>query len=154
MQYFTLSWWMGYSEMTDDQPLRLYAEHFEHIRHSLPRDLTATYDVVSLHDSHLRQLDIDVEAGLLRVQLDAINAQGKRWRILMTYLGLQSFHSQGDPKVGLAGPHGYGDLGYEEIGIAKDGSLEHRLLFSNGIEMAIRFRDFRLESQNEEAGCS
>ena len=50
-----------------------------------------------------------------------------------------------DPSVGLGGPHGFGDLGYDEIDVGEDGPFEHRLLFSSGIELAVRFADLIIE---------
>ena len=49
-----------------------------------------------------------------------------------------------NPKRGLAGPHGYGDLGYDEIEVLRDGLYEHRILFSSGIELQVRFTGFKL----------
>ncbi len=40
---------------------------------------------------------------------------------------------------------GYGTHGFDEVEILKDGSFEHRMLFSSGIEIAIQFRDFVLD---------
>ena len=51
--------------------------------------------------------------------------------------------------LGLGGPRGYGDLGYEEVDIV-DGSLVHRMLFSGNIEMEIRFQSFVLRYENIE----
>lgn len=52
--------------------------------------------------------------------------------------------STANPSAGLAGPFGYGDLGYDEVAILASGAFEHRLLFSTGIELAVVFREFEL----------
>lgn len=50
----------------------------------------------------------------------------------------------GDPDKGLPGPNGFGDIGVDEIEVFED-SFEHRILFSNGIELHIRFKEFSLQ---------
>lgn len=55
-----------------------------------------------------------------------------------------SFNLLADHDIGLPGPHGFGDVGYDEADINVDGNLEHRLLFSSGIEMQVVFRGFEL----------
>jgi hypothetical protein len=39
----------------------------------------------------------------------------------------------------LPGPGGYGDFGYDEIEVIGPAQFEHRILFSSGIRLVIRF---------------
>ncbi|WP_162668597.1 hypothetical protein [Gemmata massiliana] len=63
-------------------------------------------------------------------------------QFVLTYTGIEQVESTADPKVGLGGPYGYGDLGYDELDILPTGTIEHRFLFSSGIELAIAFHNF------------
>ncbi len=60
----------------------------------------------------------------------------------MNYGGVRSIQSTADPEKGLPGPHGYGDLGYDEIDLIQPGHYEHRMLFSTGIELLVQFSEF------------
>jgi hypothetical protein len=60
-------------------------------------------------------------------------------QIVLTYNGVEAATATGDPNNGLGGPHGFGDLGYDEIELLDGGLIEHRMLFSTGIELHVRF---------------
>ena len=66
-------------------------------------------------------------------------------RIQLTYRGVERLVSTADPATGLPGPHGYGDLGYDELDAVGPGVFEHRMLFSTGIELPIRFSGCSLQ---------
>ena len=53
-----------------------------------------------------------------------------------------------DPEKGLPGPHGYGDLGYDEVDVLEPGLFEHRMLFSTGITLSIHHREFHLRFED------
>ncbi len=133
-----MGWWSGDD---GDDPLAAYAAHLDAIRDRLPPDLLATQESVSLHDTRLRELRLVVAERSLSVALDSHSG---RERFTLTYGGVEQFESSADPKVGLNGPAGYGDLGYCEVSVLLTGAFEHRLLFSTGIELIVVFRDFRL----------
>lgn len=140
MQFFTLEWWRGCqtAEQTGD-PCTEYARHFDRIRTRLPVHLLTMLESVSLHDSRMRQFV--VSPGQQTVQLLLENYAGDE-RFTLTYRGVERFESWSDPNVGLRGPHGYGDLGYDEVDVLSSGVYEHRLLFSSGIELGIVFHEF------------
>lgn len=69
-------------------------------------------------------------------------------RIHLVYRGVTSFLSTADPAQGLSGPHGYGDLGYNEIELVEARRFEHRMLFSTGIELEIQFEEFQLSYED------
>jgi len=141
MQFFTMTWWQGES---DDDPFPLYDAHLATIRDQIPSQLRQLdqADPYSLHDALLREMHFDAARAELNLLLDVEDGQLDWRRLRLTYQKVTSFQSHADPNVGLGGPHGYGHLGYTEIHLVPDGHLEHRLLFSTGIELRIRFADF------------
>lgn len=146
MKFFTLDWWTGDSEA---DPHSAYAAHVASIRHLLPADLLALHERNPLHDARLRDLRLDVTAGELVLSFDAADENGGFGRRLrLAYRGVTLFRSAADPARGLGGPHGYGDLGYDEIDTAGDGTFEHRLLFSSGVELQVQFRHFGWEDDH------
>ena len=105
---------------------------------------------MSLHDTRLRELWL--ADGMLVLGLDSHAGDE---RLTLIYTGIAWFESTADPKVGLGGPTGYGDLGYCEVDALPGEVLEHRLLFSTGIELAVVFRGFRLQrAKHAEPGAA
>ena len=143
VRYFTMAWWGGFQAGEGDDPSADYAAHLNSIRDRLPPDLLATEEAVSLHDTRLRELCLLAAEGMLRIGLDSYTGDD---RLTLVYSGVERFESTVDPESGLRGPSGYGDLGYCEVDILPGGAFEHRLLFSTGIELAVIFRGFRLQS--------
>lgn len=141
MRFFTMDWWCGVESDDLDDPLPKYQEHLVSIRDQLPVDLLATQETVSLHDSRLRELRLAVADGSLVLELESYSGDQ---RFTLTYSGVERFESSADPRVGLPGPAGYGDFGYCEVDMLPTGAIEHRILFSTGIELVITFRAFSL----------
>ena len=139
MRYFTMGWWCGSQGGDAGDPAADYARHPDAVRHRLPPAVLAAQEAVPFHDARLRELVVRPAAATARLVLDAYAGGG---RFDLTYRGGERVESAADPDVGLPGPHGYGDLGYDELDVLPDGAFEHRLLFSSGIELAIAFRDF------------
>jgi hypothetical protein len=138
MRFFTMAWWGG--DHQGDDPIAAYAAHLAAIHDRLPPDLIATQESVSLHDTRLREMQLLLNDRSLRVALES-HAGDKRLTLL--YSGVNRFDSFAAPDVYLGGPGGYGDLGYCEVDVLPDGSFEHRLLFSTGIELVVEFRGFQ-----------
>ena len=126
-------------------PVPDFQAHLASIRDQLPADLVALQEKISLHDSILRELNFDVASRQLDLRLDGSDMKGGLRAFRLTYKEVDTFRSTADPQSGLPGPHGYGDLGYDEADITDDGRLEHRLLFSTGIEFQIIFGGFNLQ---------
>ncbi len=141
MRFFTMNWWCGVQQ-GDDDPRAAYATHLAAIRDRLPPDLLAIQESVSLHDTRLRELRLLVGEGSLVLALESYAGDE---RFTLVYDGVERFESWADPEVGLQGPAGYGDLGYDEVAVLPGGAFEHRLLFSTGIELVVVFRAFRLQ---------
>ena len=136
MRHFTIEWWSG-EEDTDPNPE--YEAHLATIINRLPAALQKITRKMSLHDSRIRQLELSTDTRELVIALD------RSPYLRLRYRDVSKFSSSADPEKGLPGPHGYGDIGYDELDILPDGVIEHRLLMSNGIELDIQFRDFDLE---------
>ncbi len=68
----------------------------------------------------------------------------------LRYTGLTAFESFQTPDQALAGPGGYGDLGYDEIDVLEGGTFEHRMLFSSSIELRFRFASLKLRQPTAE----
>lgn len=145
MKFFTIQWWCGIQQGVDHDPVPAFQQHLATIRDRLPPDLLALQETVSLHDARLRKISYPATDQTLTMQLDGCNDTGGLRKFTLRYQEVQSFTTTANPKLGLPGPHGFGDLGYDEPDITSDGHFEHRLLFSSGIEMQIVFRDFELK---------
>src|SRR5262245_31092198 len=111
LRYFTLAWWCGDHADDGTDPVADYARYVAAIRHRLPPDLLALQESVSLHDTRLRQWTTYLVTGTVRLELDS-HAGDERFTL--TYSGVERVESTADPAIGLRGPFGYGDLGYEE----------------------------------------
>lgn len=144
MKFFTMDWWRGVSQLSDDGPSADFRAHLAAIRDKLPAGLLALQESVSLHDSHVRRMQYDHKASTLDIMLDGEADKGGLRRFHLHYKDVVLIETTSDPEVGLPGPHGYGDLGYDEADITADGQLEHRMLFSSGIEMRVVFAEFEL----------
>ena len=148
MKYFTIEWWSG--EVEDDSSLfEDYRKHVEGIFRDLPTDHQRLDREISLHDSHLLNLDIDLLSAILTLDLDGsgFDEDSKSYfgrRFCLRYTGVESVRITANPEKGLPGPHGFGDLGYDEIYIPEPGLFEHRMLFSTGIVLLVLHRGFTL----------
>lgn len=145
MKFFKLDWWCGLQQLEDYDPVPQFQKHLSTIRDRLPEGLLALQETISLHDAKLRSLDYSNHHSSLTLQLDGDDGAGGFRQFTIRYIEVVSFKTIADPDCGLRGPHGFGDLGYDEADITTDGNFEHRLLFSTGIEMQIVFRDFELK---------
>jgi hypothetical protein len=146
MKYFTPDWWAG--DVEDIKaPIEAYQRYLDAIRPFLTPAMATLQDEVSLHDSHLRDLLVNVPQCLLTLVLDGdadpwTPANSALRRFTMHYHGLRSMriNSNDEPTFPV-----HGDLGYQEIERLNDGMFEHRLLFSNGTEIVIQFADLQLQ---------
>lgn len=144
MKYFTLKWWLGLQDGRGEDPVEAFQDHVASIQDVLPKDFRTLSESVSLHDARLRRMEFDAATQTLEMKLDACGGGGKSRKLTLRYLQVDSFLSTANPALGLPGPFGYGDLGYDEPHRLADGRFEHRILFSSGIELRIRFSNFQL----------
>jgi hypothetical protein len=154
MKYFTLKWWGGKTGNVMAVNAE-YCHYMDSVRKVLPKDLWELYWKVSLHDARLRRLQF--ADGMLELKLDGERKDKGRLRpglrrFRLCYQGVSAITSLADPRKGLPGPFGYGDLGYHEIEIIEEGLYEHRILFSSGIELQMRFSGFVLAYEDKVSG--
>lgn len=144
MRFFTMAWWCGVQQGRPKDPSAEYLAHLSALRERTPPERLATLDALlslALHDARLRRLRLEPAAGALRIELESHSGEE---RFALSYSGVEQLVSEADPRVGLGGPPGYGDLGYDEVDLAPGGAFLHRMLFSSGIELAVAFRGFEL----------
>lgn len=151
MKYFTLDRWIQDQELdTDngdsDDAVKRYKAYLKDVADRLPADYVAMSKTICIHDATLPELTVDVPIRRLTMRFNAGDITMTESRTInLHYEEVSDFSTSSDVDKGLPGPHGFGDLGNDEIEALEDGFYEHRLLFSSGIEMAVRFRNFRLE---------
>ena len=144
MRFFTFDWWCGLQGLDFYDPIPEFQKHLFSIRDRFPSGLLALQESISLHDARLRLIDYHCQTGALKLRFDGDDGNGGLRQFTLWYMDVVSFKSLADPSIGLPGPHGFGDVGYDEADIDSDGNCEHRLLYSSGIEMQIVFRGFEL----------
>jgi hypothetical protein len=145
MKFFTFSWWCGeYEEADADAVAGKYRDHFASIEDRLPASILDFARHHSLHDARLEKFSLNVvdQAAELHVRGWDPKCEEKRAYSLF-YSVVSGVLSQGSPEEPLGGPGGFGDLGYDEFDLLEDDKIEHRMLFSTGIELSVAFSDFR-----------
>ena len=157
MKYLTLDRWIADQDLTAETladsraAAEQYSAYLDSIRSKLPPALVLLLDEFTIHDARVRELHLSVEQRTLTIRLDAHDqamTQRRQRYLRLQYRDVTEVGSTADPDKGLLGPHGYGDLGYDELELLSDGMLEHRFLFSSGIEIFVRFgnADLMVES--------
>jgi hypothetical protein len=147
VKYFTPDWWAGNVE-DENVAIREYQQYIESIRPYLTPGMSTLHWDVSLHDSQLRDLFVNVEnASLEMVLLGTVNPwslSSAGWmprRFALTYVGVRHVQIKEHESRLLFRP----ELGYHEIERLDNGTFEHRLLFGSGTELVIQFADLLLE---------
>ena len=153
MKFFTLANWKKSQNLDDDKAFaevvtadKKYRLYLETIRSKLPPEFQRFLELASLDDGEV--LEIEIEPSLAKASLwcRALDnaSEGKNAHYLtLEYYGLRKFRSLA-PEQESFGGDGYGDIGNQEIELLSEGTFEHRLLFSTGIELAITFVNFKL----------
>jgi len=144
MKYFTIEDWMGDQDLDAARSpswdaSEEYSKYLDSVDHLIPAEFRSLQDSVYLHDSNLHELRIDLPSGTLEMLFHACDRQQHACAVRIQYAGVTLFESTSDPEKSLPGPGGYGDFGYEEIEVIGAARFEHRILFSSGIELLIRF---------------
>jgi hypothetical protein len=142
MKYFTKEWWTnGCDPLTvcDD-----YKAYIDSVRGALPEQVLRFIDGHMLHDSVVRELSVQAGDETARIAADGwdVNLE-KSVDYELEYAGVVAVTIRGDGGESRFGPGGLGHLGYDEFEPLQSGVVEHRLLFSSGVEIYIRFRAFR-----------
>lgn len=143
MRYFTLDRWLKDQDLDADSSANFgavgeYQSYLVSVMDKLPEDFVRMLQTICIHDAKLRELDVDALVSRVTLRLDAGDVTMREGRnVKLHYLAVRRVLSTSDPEKGLPGPHGYGDLGNDEIEVLEDGEYEHRILFSSGIELAL-----------------
>ncbi|MGK0352648.1 MAG: hypothetical protein ACJAYX_003334 [Planctomycetota bacterium] len=140
MRFFTMDWWHGVQDGSAEDPFEAYEHHMASLR-PFPPAVAALDDVPSLHDAHM--VRIDHADGSVELTLHTWNSEGCI-PIWLSYGRVVAFSLDADTERSLPGPLGFGDLGYCEVDTHSEGMFEHRMLFSSGFELSVRFREFTL----------
>lgn len=149
MKYFTLDDWISQQDIKNVDMDAIHQKHKDQkdyiagITDKLPPDLVRFNQEIIVHDGCLRKLELNVEQKQAVLTIDASSG------VKLQYNQVISLCSTSDPQKGLAGPYGYGDIGWDEIELIVDGLFEHRFLFSSGIELAIQFGGFTFNVMKE-----
>lgn len=146
MKYFTVDDWSEGAATGG-----AYQSYIQSIRSLLPEDLqvlTGAGGSVSLNDGEIERLEMSIDTKSVTLVINGkwINGTVVGTRIFhLNYKDVASVTSQVDPAARGIHGGGYGDHGFDEIEVLGDGLYEHRMLFSSGIELHIRFGDFFLD---------
>lgn len=150
MRFFTPEWWCGMqSSGVDKTPEQHYRQHLARLLPKMPADLRLLATAVSLQNGHLRSVDVLLTEAAVRLAVLTGEKSPNPREFVLHYAGVWTFRAVGDPESGLPGPYGFGDWGYDEIDLSPGGEWEHRILFSSGIELQLRFASFRLGARPE-----
>lgn len=150
MKFFTIEWWCGIQSDDVSDPIEAFRKHLDSIRDRLPSDLLILQDSVSLHDARLHSLNHDGSAGTLTLILHGDDGSGGLRVFKLLYGSVVAHRFFSDPDIGLPGPNGFGDLGYDEPDVLSVDLFQHRLLFSSGIELQVDFASLQLEYQDHQ----
>lgn len=150
MKYYTKERWASDDYADWKQACTAYLAYLESIRPQLPPALSSLAFDVSLHDANLKSLQVDTVAQELIFILDGyeyVNGVAERpRRFELRYRGVTHFRAAKDSDD-VRELLDRQDLGYMELELLPDSLFEHRMLFSSGTELSIRFRHFDLHHE-------
>jgi hypothetical protein len=134
-----------------DELIRQYVQYFDSIKASLPPDLLLFGDrnnaTLFLNDGEVRGVESDSASQHVRIMIEG-DAYDQSFRVIgsrlfaLNYREVAGWDYRGKASglVGLDGDHLF-----DEIQLLSDRLFQHRMYFSGGIEITVRFGDFRLE---------
>ena len=141
-----MDWWANRCEPGSvcDQ----YWDYIGSVRGALADSIIQFLDKHTLHDSTVRKMSVDLHNHALRIAADGFDVR-LELRVVyeLEYAGVVAVVLLGEGSDSLPGSAGLGDLGYDEFEPLGSDVFEHRLLFSSGVEISIRFRDFRFTAR-------
>jgi len=139
MRFFTMSWWQDVQSGSAENPSDAYERHLAALR-PFPDSVARLDQLPSLHDAHVRR--VEHLGNSVEITLDRWGEKGGWIPTRLSYGKVEALAFEADPESSLPGPAGFGDLGYYEIDRPSADVFEHRLLFSSGVELCVRFREF------------
>jgi hypothetical protein len=151
VKFFTRERWASDDYADWERARTAYNKYLESIRSRLPPALSLLAFGVSLHDANLNSLHVDTAAQELTFILDGyefvngIPEIPRRYEL--RYHGVTDFRADKDSD-GARELLDRQDLGYVELELLESSLFEHRMLFSSGTELSIRFRHFDLHHEH------
>jgi hypothetical protein len=140
MRFFTREWALGAVEEGEAlNAVESYEAHLLRIAHALPEHLRELTERVSLHDG-LVQKAVSRRDGVFDLLIRAGDLQCGYFDAVLHYRDVSSVAGDPSPSVLLAG--GDFEILYDEIDLASNGEVEHRLLLSPDGELLVRFSGF------------
>src|SRR5215510_6528823 len=115
MKYFTYEWWSREVEGDPAHPFSIYGSRIEEIECKLPTAIKEFMRDVSMHDSKIIKLDISLDHKTVVIVSLGYGVNSYLTEYELCYSGVAQYSTTSDPERGLAGPHGYGDWGYDEF---------------------------------------
>jgi hypothetical protein len=135
-----MEWWANHCE--PPSVFEDYGRYIDAVRGALPSTAPTFLDRHTLHDAVVRQFAINLENQLVRVSADGFATVERPVAYDLEYRGVTDVVIAGSSDEALGGPPGLGHLGYHEFEPLASDLVEHRLLFSTGVEIQLRFREF------------
>ena len=150
MKYYTSKWWSETSLEEGDDTNERYRAYINAVRPKLSAEILRLVETISLHDARVRSLALDADTESLVIKLDGYDylplSHGRKptdLQIAIHYEGVSAFFVTGSQHYSW---FKYSDLGYNEIEVIGRCKFEHRMLFSTGDEVTIRFRKLTVET--------
>lgn len=144
MQFFTKEWATGL--LSDDawQTVRVqYTTHIEKLLPQFPVSLVELATQVSLHDGLIQQITIDTKHRYLDMLFRCGDQQVGYFDLKLLYTGVLTDSLDLDALSSVASNQSVECL-FDEIDLESKQIYVHRLLFSSGSEIAIRFAQLEL----------
>lgn len=145
MKYFTRGWANGeLGDLETDRVREAYVARLEAIAAKLPPPM-ARLGAASLHDALIESVRWKPSAAELRVALVAGDSQTGYESVVLTYRGAML----GEPRIESlrrVARDREACVLYDEVDLADDGALVHRLLFWPNEELTIEFRELEYSS--------
>jgi len=136
-----MAWWANRCE--PESVIDEYCQFVASVRGVLPATVTAFIDRHTLHDAVVRRFDVTMDQKSARLSADGFDCElNGSVAYDLQYAGVAEVVVLNGDDEALGGPTGLGDLGYDEFEPIDGGLVEHRMLFSTGVEITIRFREF------------
>ncbi|MEM7345564.1 MAG: DUF4085 family protein [Chloroflexota bacterium] len=148
MKYFTWHWWMGAGEPSpyDAQD---YIHYFSSVRNQLPLTIIDLHDNYTLHDSRLTNFTVDFTKAQVVMYLEGYTPSDRNCSYILTFSEVSQFITLGHraklPENRTGGKIWFGDLGYYEVEVMKQGYFEIRMIFATGVEIMIEWGKFSFE---------
>ncbi len=144
MKYFTSEWW--FSGCKDESVFKEYQKYYSSISAQLPTDVRTLEKYHTLHDSNIKSIKSDFLGGEITINLSGWDQElNNPVNYELLFIGVTKFN-----QILPLEESGYGELGYWEYEVVKDG-IEIRMLFASSAEIGITFNKFRFSSAQDKA---